>query len=221
MTNLYESYNKSIDICKNDNNLFDLYNQIINPNLLINESEFKGNLSKFLPVIEKINTLKDVNQDNADLYNELSQIKESLIEVICNNRSQAKGKIVGEAFNKLIAKILFLNGFSVKTECKIDEFTELLDVHAIKGDLELIIFCQMDLWNGGHQTNRCRNYLNPKKLEMHNQKQYKYICIVFNEYSYRNNNSKKTQKNADHDIILNAYENKNLMWINDLIDFIN
>ena len=68
--------------------------------------------------------------------------------------------------------------------------------------------CQVDLWNGGQQTNRADKYLNQSR---------NFISVVYNEYQYDQAKEKKNNKaNTVNEWITTAYKQKRLMWLADL-----
>ena len=65
---------------------------------------------------------------------------------------------------------------------------------------------QVDLWGGGHQTNRASKYLDEK----YNTRNYKIICVVANETKVDNYKSKK------YNIFNTGFKNDTLCYLGNL-----
>lgn len=193
--------------------------EIINPDIFKgfntweNDKKLKPIKNALLHFLFEHNILIEDVEDDISFKNILSSI--------CNTRSAAKGAKSGDAFETLIERILISFNFSVKRELIHEDFSEKIDFFATNGNLNLIIMAQKDIWGGGQQTQRCRKYLDIEKLKEYNSKNYKYICLVFNEYRPPDGKyEKKLQRNEDFKLIINAYSQKNLMWLSGFVEYL-
>ena len=170
-------------------------------------------------ILEKM-ILPPVQEWNSDLklklfissYNALptDQHREKLIVAIKNSRSAGKGSIRGKILENAVILLAKKHSCKVETNSRLPALSaESIDcVITLKNGEILYIMCQVDLWNGGQQTNRADKYLNQSRI---------FISVVYNEYQYDQAKEKKNNKaNTVNEWITTAYKQKRLMWLADL-----
>lgn len=133
-----------------------------------------------------------------------------------------KGVIRGNKFNEIVkAAILEKNTDSERFEirfeeiCKVEghETSEIPDWYILEKSTKKIIIGmnQLDLWNGGAQTNRASKYIEGNK---HNNDKSKLLCVVCNEIQISSKNN-KTYKLFDI-----GFKNDTLCYLNNLQNII-
>jgi hypothetical protein len=70
---------------------------------------------------------------------------------------------------------------------------------------------QLDLWGGGHQTNRGSKYIGDVK---HNNENSKLLCVVCNKIQF------KSKKNKAYKLFEIGFENNTLCYVNNLQNII-
>ncbi len=105
-----------------------------------------------------------------------------------------KGTIRGMKFNKIVKNAIYninLNEerFEIRfeKECDVCPTSEIPDwyIRDTSTNRVLIGMNQLDLWNGGHQTNRGSKYILSGVRD-----EYKIVCVVCNAIQFTNSNTK-------------------------------
>lgn len=174
--------------------------------LFLSSKSFKRNKDTLLEILTK--------------YKIDSRIKDNII----NDYSLSlispgtKGVLRGNKFNNIIKSRLLeinLNGnrFDIKFEKIPDDYKDILDeipdwyIFDKENNKILIGMNQLDLWSGGHQTNRALKYLKNDKYDNIN---VKLLCVVCNFTSIKYKNNKK------YDIFNIGFGSDTLCYINNL-----
>lgn len=136
----------------------------------------------------KITELRAVLQNNGISHDKISNILVEYIPKLIPPGT--KGKIRGDAFNKLVMNtIIEMNlpsdQYDVQFEkmhgiVKTDETPDWFVSNRTNGKT-IIGMNQVDLWNGGHQRNRGSKYLFDEK---HNTQNTKLLCVVANRPTF-------------------------------------
>jgi len=140
-------------------------------------------------------------------------IKEYFIELIPPG---TKGVIRGNKFNKIvktfITNLKLDDRFEIYFEKKCEEYltTEIPDWYILEKSTNKIIIGmnQLDLWGGGHQSNRGSKYLENK-----NDENIKLLCVVCNEIEFKT----KTKAFKLFEI---GFRNNTLCYLNNLENII-
>jgi len=149
-------------------------------------------------------------------------INDLLLEII---PAGTKGVIRGNKFNDIIKNYIInlsldQSCFEIcfEKKCK-DYFTdEIPDWYILEKSTNKIIIGmnQLDLWSGGHQTNRGSKYLKNNK---YNTEFSKLICVICNEIQL------KSDKNKVYEFFDIGFRNNTLCYLNNLkniiIDYFN
>jgi len=132
-----------------------------------------------------------------------------------------KGVIRGNKFNKIVKEHIELlnldkDKFEVcfEKKCSIHDTTEIPDWYILDkiNSKVLIGMNQLDLWSGGHQTNRGSKYIFNNE---HNSSNSKLLCVVCYEIQFKSN------KNKAYKIFEKGFENNTLCYLNNLNNIIN
>jgi hypothetical protein len=132
-----------------------------------------------------------------------------------------KGVIRGNKFNKIVKEHIELLNldkdiFEVcfEKKCSIHDTTEIPDWYILNkiNSKVLIGMNQLDLWSGGHQTNRGSKYIFNNE---HNSNNSKLLCVVCYEIQFKSN------KNKAYKIFEKGFENNTLCYLNNLNNIIN
>jgi len=132
-----------------------------------------------------------------------------------------KGVIRGNKFNKIVKEhIIMLNldkdRFEIcfEKKCSIHNTTEIPDWYILdKSNNKVIIgMNQLDLWSGGHQTNRGSKYIDNME---HNSNNSKLLCVVCYEIQF------KSDKNKAYKLFEKGFENNTLCYLNNISNIIN
>lgn len=132
-----------------------------------------------------------------------------------------KGVIRGNKFNKIVKEHIELlnldkDKFEVcfEKKCSIHDTTEIPDWYILNkiNSKVLIGMNQLDLWSGGHQTNRGSKYIFNNE---HNSNNSKLLCVVCYEIHFKSN------KNKAYKIFEKGFENNTLCYLNNLNNIIN
>lgn len=224
MNNMYNINNTKKDNINNksneENNIIEQINKEISKQInkdILNELTDEKLLDDYLEcksvnnAIDKlINILKDVGiQDN-----KITEIKNKyILELI---PAGTKGVIRGNKFNQIVKNYitnLKLNKkiyeINFETKCENIETSEIPDwyIKNKKNNKVIIGMNQLDLWNGGHQTNRGSKYLIDCKI---NNENTKLLCVVCNEIKF------KTKKNKAFNFFEIGLKNETLCYLNNL-----
>jgi hypothetical protein len=129
-------------------------------------------------------------------------------------RSAAKGSIRGALLERSVMRLAQRHGCQVRRNVRLPEVAkESIDcVITLPDGREMYVMCQIDLWNGGQQTNRADKYLNRAHASL--------VSVVYNPYQApkATRNNKKSQEL--HGWITQAHEQRKLMWLADLDDYL-
>jgi hypothetical protein len=129
-----------------------------------------------------------------------------------------KGVVRGNKFNKIVEQ--YLNSVNLDTtrfnicfeKGHLNHPTsEIPDwyIYEPKTDRIIIGMNQLDLWSGGHQTNRASKYLYHKNTDS-----CKLVCVVCNDKQFKSENSK------DYKLVKHGFENDTLCYLNNLQNII-
>ena len=132
-----------------------------------------------------------------------------------------KGVIRGNKFNKIVKEHIELLNldkdiFEVcfEKKCSVHDTAEIPDWYILNkiNSKVLIGMNQLDLWSGGHQTNRGSKYIFNNE---HNSNNSKLLCVVCYEIQFKSN------KNKAYKIFEKGFENNTLCYLNNLNNIIN
>jgi len=108
-----------------------------------------------------------------------------------------KGVIKGIMFNKIVKNIILelnldCNRYKVVFEksCIYHSTSEIPDwyIFDMVSNKILIGMNQLDIWGGGHQSNRGSNYINNSII--HNNDKCKLLCVICNEIIFKSTSNK-------------------------------
>jgi hypothetical protein len=184
-TRINRDYNSEITASLQDSNLINEYKSCISVQNKIKQ-------------LETI-LLKYVNQEISDKI--IADYSTNLIP------PGTKGVIKGLKFNRIIKDIILGikldNQFEVKFETKYRDYTEEIPDWYIRHtptNRVLIGMNQLDLWSGGHQTNRFSNYM------QYNKPNSKLLCVVCNHINF------KTTKSKIYRLVSTGFNNSTLCY---------
>ena len=167
-------------------------------------------------VKNKITKFSDILKRHIDDDKIQGIIKDCLLEVI---PAGTKGVIRGNKFNKIVKEYIILldldkSRFEVCFEKKsaIHNTTEIPDWYILdkSNDRILIGMNQLDLWRGGHQTNRGAKYID---IDNSNSNR-KLLCVVCYEKHI------KSDKNKAYKLFVSGFENNTLCYLKNLSNII-
>lgn len=150
---------------------------------------------------------KHINQETKEKI-----IQEYLLELI---PAGTKGVIRGNKFNKIIKQYitnleLSSEQFEVcfEKECDIHPTSEKPDWYILEKSTNKILIGmnQLDLWGGGHQTNRGSKYI----INNNNTETSKLLCVICNEIQFKN------VKNKAFRLFDIGFQNNTLCYLNNL-----
>lgn len=147
-------------------------------------------------------------------------IDEYLLELIPPG---TKGVIRGNKFNKIVEKLI--NSFELDKEdfdvcfekkCKEYITNEIPDWYILEKSTNKIIIGmnQLDLWSGGHQTNRATKYIINNDNQKKDNEKFKLLCVVCNKIQL------KSDKNKTFKLFKVGFENNTLCYLNNLQNII-
>ncbi len=171
-----------------------------------------------------VKTLKNILEKNeVETYKINLIINEYILELIPPG---TKGVIRGNKFNLIIKEhivnLQLSDLFEIKFECNIpthlyssydiQEISEIPDWYILEKSTNKILIGmnQLDLWEGGHQTNRAFKYLN-----YNNNDQVKLVCVVCNKIKITDRKT-KGEKNKKYKIFNIGFLNNTLCYIKGL-----
>ena len=98
-------------------------------------------------------------------------------------------------------------------QCKLCITSEIPDWYIRERSTDKIIIGmnQLDLWNGGHQTNRGSKYLIQNS---HNTENSKLLCVICNKIQF------KTQKNKAYQLFEAGFRNNTLCYLKNMKNII-
>lgn len=193
---------------------------------------------------ETIDKLSDANlmpeyMESSSVKNEITKLSDILKRYIDDNDiikniiedylpqlipAGTKGVIRGNKFNKIVKehinlldldKIRFEVCFEKK--CAIHNTTEIPDWYILdKNNNKILIgMNQLDLWSGGHQTNRGSKYIDIENMNKEdNACNSKLLCVVCYEIQF------KSYKNKAYKLFVSGFENNTLCYLNNLNNII-
>lgn len=190
------------------------YNTIneLTDNNLINEYK---NSKSVKNKINKLNMILDKYIEDKEI--KIKIINDYILELIPPG---TKGVIKGNKFNNIIKKNIIdlklnieLFEFNFDKQCKKYPTSEIPDWYILEKSTNKIIIGmnQLDLWGGGHQTNRGFKYLIDN---IHNNKNSKLLCVVCNEINLKNT------KNKTYKLFDIGFKNDTLCYLNNLDNII-
>jgi len=157
-------------------------------------------LSGFLPMWEKIDSAFKDENTKSDWHDELKTLAKT-------TRSASKGSIRGNLFEQAVEALALREGCSVEKDVEMyDIADESIDyVITLKSGKKLFLMCQIDLWGGGHQSNRAYKYLKNDNI----------TSIVYNPYDLKKSRPGTKSYNTQQ-LLLQSHNCKRLMWLSDL-----
>lgn len=170
------------------------------------------------PSLKKnIKKLSDVLGKYIDEETKEKIIQDYILQLISPG---TKGSIRGNEFNKKLKQ--FISHLGLDTERFDIQFEKTHDVHVTteipdgyisdkSTNKTIIIMNQLDLWGGGHQTNRGAKYLVNNE---HNNENCKLLCVVCNEIQFKSN------KNKAYKLFEIGFKNDTLCYLNNLQNII-
>lgn len=127
---------------------------------------------------------------------------------IKNSRSQSIASIRGNMLEEAVSNLGNSLGATLLKQVDAPELSnECIDVQLTKNKKIMNIMCQVDLWSGGAQRNRCDKYLNLTKSSL--------ISLVWNEPPKIGNKKTGSGRRTIENLVL-AWEEGRLMWLWDL-----
>ena len=177
-------------------------------------------------VKNEITKLSDILKRHIDDDDKIQGIiKDYLLQLI---PAGTKGVIRGNKFNKIVKEYIILldldkSRFEVCFEKKsaIRNTTEIPDWYILdKSNNRILIgMNQLDLWSGGHQTNRGAKYIDiEKKIKEDNSSSSgsnsKLLCVVCYEKQF------KSDKNKTYKLFVSGIENNTLCYLKNLSNII-
>jgi hypothetical protein len=178
--------------------------------------EYKNSKS----TIDKVNLLENILEKN----NINENIKKNIIEEFILNLVSpgTKGVIRGNKFNKLIKDYInnlnFLknDNYEINYEKNHDKFktSEIPDWYIFNKKTNKIIIGmnQIDLWSGGHQTNRGSKYITD--FDINKNKNLKLLCVICNNITIKN------EKNKNYKLFKKGFEENTICYIKNLENII-
>ena len=134
--------------------------------------------------------------------------------------SGTKGVIRGNMFNKIVKNFIEKIGLDSSTYeicfekiCEQHPTTEIPDWYILEKSTNKIIIGmnQLDLWSGGHQTNRGSKYIHNN---IHNTETSKLLCVVSNEIQLTSKRSKT------YTLFDSGFKNNTLCYLKNLENII-
>lgn len=187
---------------------------------LLTDEYLMDEYKKSRSVTSEITKLSDI----LDSENISEESKQKIIRKYLPNLIPAgtKGVIRGNNFNsiiknKIIGFLLQPERFEVCFEkvCEEHRTSEIPDWYIREKSTNKIIIGmnQLDLWNGGHQTNRGSKYLIDNS---HNNENSKLLCVICNKIQF------KTQKNKNktYQLFEAGFKNNTLCYLNNIKNII-
>lgn len=181
-----------------DRELFNLY--VEQPAVQKNKQNFKEDLLKY--------------EIPTDVVDKLFSDKDFMLKYIIP--PSVKSTIRGNKFNNLVKDaILSLNlstDFEICFEknCKQHNTSEIPDFYVKKNEKIIIGFNQIDLWDGGHQTNRGSKYI----INNQSTDDIKIVCIITKYPELLKTKSKK------YKIFKEGFDKNILFYITGLLEYI-
>jgi thymidylate synthase len=169
-------------------------------------------------VQNEIKKLADILEKYTDEETKQKIIDEYIPQLI---PAGTKGVIRGNKFNKIVKEhIIMLNldkdRFEIcfEKKCPIHNTTEIPDWYILdkRNNLVIIGMNQLDLWSGGHQTNRGSKYIDNNENNTNNSK---LLCVVCYDIQF------KSDKNKAYKLFVKGFENNTLCYLNNISNIIN
>ena len=185
---------------------------------LLTDENLMDEYTKSTSVRNEITKLSDI----LDSENISEERKQEIIRKYLPNLIPAgtKGVIRGNKFNSIIKNKMI--GFNMESErfevcfeeiCEKYPTSEIPDWYIREKSTDKIIIGmnQLDLWNGGHQTNRGSKYLIQNS---HNTENSKLLCVICNKIQF------KTQKNKAYQLFEAGFRNNTLCYLKNIKNII-
>jgi hypothetical protein len=204
---------KEINARINDEYCEETCNKLSDDNLL-QEYKKQQSVKKQIDILSSL--LKKHNISDEQNINILTEYTPKLIP------AGTKGVIRGNKFNHIIkdeinSMNLDENLFEIcfEKECNLCITSEKPDWYIIEKETKKAIvgMNQLDLWNGGAQSNRGSKYIIDSKYNTTNTK---LLCVVCNKTELKSNNKNKT-----YILFKNGFDNDTLCYIKNLKNIIN
>jgi len=214
--------NKKLDIKDENKNNVELVNDRINREIcentinkltdtyLLNEykecKSVKNEINKLELILDKYN----IETNKKELI-----LNEYILELI---PAGTKGVIRGNKFNSIVKETinnLKLNNerFEIcfEKQCQKCITSEIPDWYILEKSTDKVIIGmnQLDLWGGGHQSNRGSKYL------INNTDKSKLLCVICNQIKFKSN------KNKAYKLFEVGYDNDTLCYIKNIESIIN
>jgi hypothetical protein len=185
----------------------------------ISDSNLIEDYKKSKSVINEIDKLEKILEKN-NINDEIRKniINEYILDLIPPG---TKGSIRGNKFNQIVMEYIksldFLNNanFIIQFEKNHEVYktSEIPDwyIHNKNTNQIIIGMNQMDLWSGGHQTNRGSKYILDKKDENEN---VKLLCVICNDVKI------KSDKNKIYKLFKKGFDDNTLCYITNLENII-
>ena len=168
-------------------------------------------------VRKQIETLNDVLENYVDDETKEAIVGDYILQLIPPG---TKGNLRGNMFNAIVKEYIMSLGldserFEIRFEkdCVSRTTYEKPDWYILeKSNNKIIIgMNQLDLWGGGHQSNRASNYIRNTE---HNTENSKLLCVVCKYIEF------KSVKNKSYKIFEIGFRNNTLCYLNNLQNII-
>ena len=187
---------------------------------LLTDDRLMDEYKKSRSVMNQITKLSDI----LDSENISEESKKEIIRKCLPNLIPAgtKGVIRGNRFNniiknKIISFLLEPEKFEVCFEkvCEEHPTSEIPDWYIREKSTNKIIIGmnQLDLWNGGQQTNRGSKYLIDNS---HNNENSKLLCVICNKIQFK----PQKNKNKKYQLFEAGFKNNTLCYLNNIKNII-
>ena len=186
-------------------------NKLTDENLL---EEYKNQQSVKKQIDDLTNLLKKHHISDETNINIIKDYTPKLVP------AGTKGVIRGNTFNKIIKDEIYsmkldekLFEICFEKECNLCVTSEKPDWYIIEKETKKVIvgMNQLDLWNGGAQSNRGSKYIIENK---HNTENSKLLCVVCNKIKIN------SEKNKAYTLYKNGFDNDTLCYIKNLKNII-
>jgi len=184
----------------------------------LTDAKLMSHYMNCISVKNKIETLDNIlKKHNINEETKQNIIQEYMLKLI---PAGTKGVIRGNKFNCIVKQMiekmkLDTNRFEVcfEKKCESHLTAEIPDWYILEKSTNKIIIGmnQLDLWGGGHQTNRGSKYIEDIK---HNNEKSKLLCVVCNKIQF------KSKKNKAYKLFEIGFENNTLCYVNNLQNII-
>ena len=212
--NLNLTENKKLDIKDENKNNIELVNNRI-------DSEICENTINKLTDTYLLNEYKECKSVKNEINKKELILNDYILDLI---PAGTKGVIRGNKFNSIVKETinnLKLNNerFEIcfEKQCQKCITSEIPDWYILEKltDKVIIGMNQLDLWGGGHQSNRGSKYLINNKNNKNNTDKSKLLCVICNKIKFKSN------KNKAYKLFEVGYTNDTLCYILNIESIIN